>query len=204
MSKKKLELITVARACDWHIPYHDPVVIEVAFKLLKVLKPSVIVIDEVIDWYSLSRFDKDPERILDLQKNLDTTVAYLTRLRKLFPKTRIIMVESNHDKRLKKYLWTNASALSVLRCLDFNDLMGLNKLKIEYKKFFIYKKVLFKHGSIVRQHSGYTARAEMMKEGTSGSSGHTHCLGSHYKTLRGGKYVWVEGVVYVILSKQSI
>jgi len=114
-------------------------------------------------------------------------------LRSLFPNTRIIMVESNHDKRLQKYLNSQASELSVLDCLNLKELMGLDTFNIEYKKFFIFKKVLFKHGNIVRQHSGYTARAEMLKEGTSGSSGHTHRLGSHYKTLRGGKYVWVEG-----------
>jgi len=76
-----------------------------------------------------------------------------------------------------KYLRSKAEELSDLRCMKLKELLELDKFNIEFKKTFTFRKVLFKHGNIVRQHSSYSAKAEMDKEGTSGASGHTHRLG---------------------------
>ena len=189
----KPTLETVVSLCDWHIPYHDPTALELSFKITKTLNPKIIVIHECIDLYSLSKFDKDPARKLQLQDDLDLTIEWLTKLRKMFPKQTIVMVESNHDKRLKKYLQSKAEELCQLRCLRMEELLALDKLNIEFRQDFTFKNILFKHGSIVRKHSGYTAKGELEREGMSGASGHTHRLGVHFKTLRGGKYVWLEG-----------
>lgn len=182
----------IAKLTDWHIPYHDRRALAVAFNFVEATEPGIILIDEVVDFYALSKFCKDPRRKLQLQDELDTAQEILWRLRKRFPNTRIIMVESNHDRRLVKYLSSQAPELAYLRCLDFVHLIGLEGMKIEYMKHFIYKKVLFKHGDIVKKDSGATAKSEFLKEGMSGSSGHTHRSGVFYKTVRGGKYSWVE------------
>ena len=190
---KKVQLDTIVNLPDWHYPYHHKKALPLSFEITKTLKPGTIVIHECIDFYSLSRFDKDPQRKLQLQDDLDGTIEWMAKLRLMFPKQRIIMVESNHDKRLKKYLCSKAEELSQLRCLRMEELLCLEKLRIEYKQFFIFKNILFKHGSIVRKHSAYTAKGELEREGMSGGSGHTHRLGVHFKTLRGGKFVWIEG-----------
>ena len=96
---------------DFHVPYHDEKAIDVALKFVKFLKPYRIVIHELLDWYSLSRFDKDPKRKLDLKKDKNMAVGYLQQIRDMFPETRIIMVKSNHDHRLIKYLRTKAEEL---------------------------------------------------------------------------------------------
>jgi len=177
---------------DFHIPFHDPKAIDVAFQCVKYIKPIRIIVHEVLDWYSLSRFDKDPKRKLNLKADLKQAVALLEQLRGLCPKTRMIMVESNHDKRLRKYLRTKAEELHDLDELKIESLLHLEELSIEYKKSYTFRGVLFKHGSVVRKYSAYTARAELDREGVSGLSGHTHRLGMHFETLRGGKYVWME------------
>jgi len=190
---KKIELETIVRLCDAHIPYHDEKVLNLALNITKSLRPAIVIIDEWIDFYSLSRFDKDPKRKLQLQDDIDLTRHWLAKLRKTMPKVKIIMIESNHDRRLRKYLQSKAEELSGLRCLRLEELLELPKLGIEYRQNFFFRGVLFKHGSIVRNQSGYTAKGEREKEGTSGNSGHTHRMGSHFKTLRGGKYIWTEG-----------
>ena len=177
---------------DFHIPFHDPSAIDVAFQLVKHIEPITIIVHEVLDWYSLSRFDKDPNRKMRLKEDLVEAIVVLQRLRKLCPETRIVMVESNHDKRLIKYLRTKAEELHNLGCLKIESLLHLKDLNIEYRKDYIFRNVLFKHGDVIRKYSGYTARAELDKEGVSGMSGHTHRLAMHYETLRGGKYVWME------------
>ena len=184
---------TVVKLCDFHVPYQSDKTISVALKLCKHIKPKIVVLDEVIDFYSLSKFNKDPKRKTCLQNDLNTTYAVLSKIRKALPETRMVMVESNHDKRLQKYLNSKAEELSQLDCLKFEKLLKLDKLDIEYRKDFFFRGVLFKHGDLIRKHSAYTAKAELEKEGVNGVSGHTHRLSMHFKTLRGGDYVWLEG-----------
>lgn len=182
----------IAKLNDWHIPYHDKRALAVAFNFVEETEPDTIVIDEVVDFYALSKFSKDPKRRLMLQNELDTAQEWLWRLRKRFPNSEIIMLESNHDRRLVKYLSSQAQELAYLRCLNFSHLLGLDGMRVRYENNFIYKKVLFKHGDIVRKDSAMTAKAEFVKEGMAGCSGHTHRAGVFYQTLRGGKYSWVE------------
>lgn len=188
----KEEREIVLRVGDVHYPYHDKRAVNLAFKFAQFLQPKVIILDEWIDFYALSKYNKDPSRKNDLQKDIDGTCVLLTWLRNMCPNTIMIMVESNHDKRLRTYLRTRAEELDNLRCLQFPELLRLNELNIEYRKSFIYKSFLWKHGSIIRKHSGMTAKGELEKEGMSGCSGHSHRLSLFFKTLRGGKFVWVE------------
>jgi hypothetical protein len=188
--KEKRE--TVLTLSDFHAPFEDKKAVSVALKFTEYLKPKIIVVHEVMDFYALSRFDKDPARKLSLQRDLDRGKAILKAIRKSSPGSRIILLESNHSKRLKSYLSSRAEELSCLKCLQIEELLGLKPLRIDFLPSFVFRDVLFKHGSIIRPHSSYTAKAELDKEGMSGVSGHTHRLGMHFKTLRGGKYVWIE------------
>jgi len=179
---------------DWHVPFHDDRALQVAFSLCKHIQPSVIILHELHDFYRLSHFDQDPSRIegRELQNELDQVSVYLKKLRKCCPKSRIYLLESNHLNRLKRYLWRNARALASLRAMEIESLLNLADHHIIFRKDVIIRNFLFKHGSIVRQHSSYTAKGEFLKEGMSGASGHTHRLGQYYATLRGGSYTWLE------------
>jgi hypothetical protein len=177
---------------DWHVPYHDPKALAAAFSFCERVQPQILVVHECHDFYSISRFDKDPERLNSLQDEIDQVTGYFKILRQTCPESRIILLKSNHLDRLRKYLWRQAPALNSLRALKVTTLLELEKSNIEYMDTLCYKDVLFKHGDLVRKDSGMTARAEFGKEGMSGVSGHTHRLASHYRRLRGGEYVWLE------------
>lgn len=191
---KKGRSYDVVRLSDWHVPFHDEDAIEVAFEFCKHLQPKIIVVDELHDFYAISRYDKDPKRKTGehLQSELDTVNGYLAQLRSICPKARIVMLASNHLDRLKKYLWKKAPELNGLDALRLENLIRLKENKIEYHKDFVFRNFLFKHGNIVRKHSSYTAKGEFLDEGMSGMTGHTHRLGQYYVTQRGGKYTWVE------------
>jgi hypothetical protein len=96
---------------------------------------------------------------------------------------------------LIKYKWAKAKELNSLRDLKFQKLLKLDELNIDYisNGRLKFKNTLIKHGDIVRQQSGYTARGEFERSGMSGVSGHTHRLGVHWKTNESGEYVWFEG-----------
>lgn len=187
--EKRFNIVSLT---DWHVPYEDKCVLDLAFKFCEEIKPDIIIVHELHDFYTLSRFHKDPTRKEHLQVEIDLVNKYLKDLRRKCPKSRIILLQSNHLERLRKYLWSVAPALAGLRSLRVEALLELKKLDIEYKEDFLFRGVLFKHGNIVRQDSSYTAKGEFLKEGCSGVSGHTHRLGLYYVTKRGGKFVWVE------------
>ena len=184
---------TLVKLSDWHVPYQDEKAINVSFDFCRKVQPNVIIIDEMMDFYSISKFSRDPKRKLSLQEDLDTTFAYLSKLRKFCPKSKIISVQSNHDARMKKYLRNNAEELSELKILSVPALLRLEELDIQYKENFTFHNVLIKHGDIVRGSSSYSAKGELVKEGVSGVSGHTHRLGISFETKRSGFKFWMEG-----------
>lgn len=182
----------VVRLNDWHVPFHDPAVVELQLKFCKEVQPDIIIIDEWHDFYLVSKYDTNPKRQQSLQDEIDVAGEYLKRLRKDCPKARIILLDSNHLDRLRKYLWSQARALSSLKALEISELLSLGDSKVEFKKDFTYKGVFYKHGTVVRKFSSYTAKGEFEKENMSGVSGHTHRLGVYYHTLRSGEYFWME------------
>ena len=189
---RKEKRFTVLTGTDFHIPFEDHLCIDVWLQFAQYLSPDILILHEVCDFYQLSRFDKDPARVHTLQEDLDKTFELLKRIRKSLPKTRIIMLESNHDIRLQRFLNTRAPELESLRTLRLIKLLQLSELKIEYHKEYMVRGILFKHGGVVRAYSGYTATAELNRTGCSGITGHSHRLSQVYKRLQGGFYTWIE------------
>ncbi len=192
LRKKRETMETVVSLTDWHVPHEDERAVNCALNFCKAIQPDVIVMHEVHDFYDLSRFNQDPARKDTLQDELDGATKYLRRLRKFCPDSRLIMLESNHLDRLRRFLWTEGRPLSSLRALKLESLLELPELDIELREVWHHKGVLFKHGNIVRRHSAYTAKGEFDKEGCAGVTGHTHRLGAFYTRKRGGSYVWIE------------
>lgn len=189
---KKNKKEKVVSLTDWHSPFMDDRVVNLHLAFCKEEQPEIIILHELHDFYAVSKYDKDPSRLHNLQDEIDIVNGYLRKLREYCPNSRMILLNSNHLDRLRKYLWSRAPELHSLRALKLEKLLELDKLKIEFREYFYYKKVLFKHGNVVRKFSGYSARGEFEKEGTSGVSGHTHRLSTYFHRSRGGTYVWVE------------
>lgn len=177
----------VLKMSDFHIPFHDERAIETALQLARHVKPKILVLDEIVDFYSISKYNKDPNRKTALQTDLDTSVGLLSEIRRSLPNTRIVMVESNHDKRLTYYLNSKSEEFKNLRCLKIQSLLNLSELKIEYRRDFVFRGVLFKHGEHVRPDSSYTAKAEYLREGMSGASGHCFSEDTEVLTYDGWK-----------------
>lgn len=181
-------------ASDFHIPFHSVDLLKAFVTFLKDYKPTMIILNgDIVDFYDLSRFDKDPKRIGVLQTELDIAYSVLYMIKASCPDSKLVYVKGNHEDRLKKFLWKNPS-ISSLRDLELERLLRLEDFgNIELVEEYSYQgKVLFTHGDLVRKHSGYSAKAEFEKSLTSGVSGHTHRLGSHYVTTGKGNEFWIE------------
>jgi len=199
--KNKVEVVCIS---DLHYPYQCDKVVDLEIDFCKDQQPSIIVLHELHDFYSISKFDKNPKNIDTLQKEIDMVDVFFTRIRKVCPKSRIILLNSNHLERLKKHLWRNSPALSNLRVLGVESLLELKKHRIEFMETFDYKGIHFKHGDVVRKFAGYTAKAEFENEGVSGVSGHSHKLNLYFQRSRGGDNFWIEGGCGCLLDQEYV
>jgi len=180
---------------DIHAPFQDNRAVRACISFGKWIKPDkIIFMGDVIDFYAISSFNKDPIRALGIQKEIDEAISILKIFRKEFPKVEMDFIRGNHEKRLQSYLWKKASELSGLKNMNVPALLELEKLNIKYHKSGRMKLrgIVIKHGDKVRKHSAYTARGEFSETGLSGLSAHTHRIGMHCRTNEGGRFFWYE------------
>ena len=180
---------------DIHCPYQDKSALRAMYNFMDWWKPQeVIILGDLVDFYAISRFSRDPERVLKLQEELDESVKILNQIREHAGKISIYFLRGNHEDRLKKYLWSKAQELSGLRALRLEELLEFDRLKIHYedKNQIRYGCVIIKHGTLIRKFAGYTAKGEFEKNGMSGVSGHSHRLAQYRHTNEADSYIWTE------------
>lgn len=203
MSKKSSSVIQMRRVetersvylSDWHVPYHDKTAIELVFNFLRWFKPhTIFLVGDFLDFYQISRFSKDPERLLELQQDLNIAKGILRRIRKDHQKARIVYMDGNHEHRLTTYLWQHPE-ISTLDKLKLPELLELPESKIEHHNYHEQLKwygLLVEHGDRVSKHSAYTAKSMVEARGVSGISGHSHRLATHFRYDNSGMKLWAE------------
>lgn len=196
----RLELIGNKRVLiinDLHIPYQDIFTVALILRVIKDCKPDVIILNgDIADFYQISRFNKDPRTIKELQNDLNDVRQFLRQVREAAPRAQLIYCEGNHEDRLRNFLWSKSPELSSLDCLQLVELLGLRIFNIDFVPYNAIIKVndVFKieHGDCVSKHSGWTAKAMYEKRGGCGIVGHSHRMGSHLKTSDGDTKGWFE------------
>ena len=184
---------------DQHIPYLDPVAHDLTLQLIKTIQPDYIdILGDLIDCWQISKFNTDPNRKEDVQQDIDEGQKYLKEIRELAPKATIELHYGNHLDRLRKYIWRKGRELACIRSLDFKFLLGLKELNINTVEdetgYTVRGNLCLTHGTIVSQDSGMTARRMLRKYGLSVIHGHTHRMGSIFKTdLLGYRGAWENG-----------
>ena len=143
----------------------------------------------MLDFYSLSKFNKDPRRALDIQKDLDKLHKLFKLLREILPNAKIFYIKGNHEARLKTYKWSKAPELAYLRCLTPEALLGLDEFDIKWvDKYWKFGKLYFMHGSKLSKHSGASAQKNRDDYGTNCIVGHSHRTGKSNLTNLGGNF----------------
>lgn len=167
---------------DIHFPYQDDKALKAVYKFLEQHPVDTIILNgDILDFYDVSSFDKDPDRINSLQKEIDMSNKFFSQLRKRHS-GRIIFIGGNHDlDRLERYLKKHPELYS-LNALKIDRILNLDEYNIEFHRDeFRLGSLKIIHGDIVRKYSGYTARAELEKHDTSGISG--HCFSADVEVL---------------------
>lgn len=191
---------------DTHFPFADQRAIGVVQAVSVDHRPDVLVhMGDLLDCYTLSRWDKNPERKETLQDEINQARLHLAQMRDLHPNARFIYLEGNHEDRLRRILWNLEGPAAVLaqltafkKHITWPSLLGLADLHIEFVPYAeqsrrtVLPKFILKHGTLVRGRSAYTANGEWSKYGKSGASGHTHRLGAFFHRDHNGNHGWME------------
>jgi predicted phosphodiesterase len=170
---------------DIHFPYADLKALNAAVKYLIDWKPSCIVLNgDIIDFYQASNFQRDP-RQRGLKYEIDVTRDFLSQLRKLFPKTRIIYKAGNHEERYERAILQRLPEFLDLEWTKLEVALGLNEHKIE----LVDNKRLIKAGHLNIAHGhefskGFiapvnVARGFYMRAKTNVIGGHHHRTSEH-------------------------
>jgi UDP-2,3-diacylglucosamine pyrophosphatase LpxH len=168
---------------DLHVPYHDRVALGAVRQFVRELEPTHVYLSgDLLDFYALSSFNRDPRRITGLQEEIDEIRVVLDGLQKDASGAEFAWLDGNHEYRLTRYMRARAPELSSLRALDLQDLLKLEDRGIQY---YHYGSDVY-HGSLRIEHGDcapqYAAAKMVRTRLCSGVSGHTHRQGVAYLT----------------------
>lgn len=184
---KKPETILVVP--DIHIPFEYPNAVEAYLCWGASMKPDrVVFIGDVIDAYTISRFDKNPGRKDSLQKEVNKAQELLAATSVLFS-CPIHYMEGNHEDRLRKFLWSKAPHLADIRGLTIPELLCLEEWGIQWHDALDPLRiggVTFMHANRIRKHAGMTALAISDEREQSIVCGHSHRQGFAWRTSAAG------------------
>ncbi len=175
---------------DVHVPYHDKTAIALACKVLAWWKPDTLIYNgDLLDFYDLSRYDKNPGRQYRLQDEIDLfhtdVVAPINHA--VGKKCRKVFLPGNHEARLQKFLMAHPELFS-LRDLELRNVLKLTNYDIEYAAYSVqFGDVLeVSHGTRVNKWAGMSAKAEqeLRRYSMSTITGHVHRSGT-FKTKVG-------------------
>lgn len=134
MAKKAVMYENAVVISDIHFPYHDEKALQLTLKIIKAYQPDIIFINgDVMDFYSISKFSKNPLRILTnteimelsqqidgsgnvvlqsaLQREFDLAFDMLSTIRRQNKNASIYFIDGNHEFRLAKYMFDNGAEL---------------------------------------------------------------------------------------------
>jgi hypothetical protein len=191
---------------DTHAGFHDQSALDVVYGVIKDVQPHrVIHLGDLVDCYTISKYEKDPNRLTRLQDEIDMARTILHQVAQLAPDAERYLLEGNHEDRLRRLIWDlPGTAKEIARLRSFGDAMTWPKLlDLEGSGFdflpcagqsrrSILPMIITKHGNVVRKWSGMSAKGEWERYGQSGISGHVHRLGRFYTSDRNGAHTWTE------------
>ncbi|MFA5406989.1 MAG: metallophosphoesterase [Candidatus Nanoarchaeia archaeon] len=207
INKKNIRAIVTG---DYHTPFVDYEALTKMLSFTAQYKPDIFFINgDFMDMYTISDFEKNPDRVNSLSKDLVLGKKILTKIRDIVgPKCKIIYLEGNHSNRLQKFLWRNKE-FKDLGILTVPKLLDLDSLNIEFvpcsrdywrsqSGHYNLPNLIITHGdsrlngAATSKYSGYSAKNTMYSLNSNVIIGHCHRLAQVYVTTPRGTMVGLE------------
>lgn len=180
---------------DIHVPYHNEKALEIALKHGDKYEPDNILLNgDTIDFYSISRWEKDPE-VRNLAREIERTRQLVYHIRGRFPKARLIWKNGNHEDRWEAFLWNKAPEL--IGCSDFEMRKVLRLDENGFDLVHSKQKIKAgKHLTIIHGHEVFgahnpvnPARTICAKLKVCAIKGHNHQTSEHTERTADDKYI---------------
>ena len=170
----------IACLFDIHLPFHDLDTINEVIERQN--EYDVLVIQEVFDFYALSKFTKTKELLAAQEQEM--WFQFADHLKKHLPTHRIIFQQGNHDERYKIYLWQSAQAVANMVGMSFREIMDFEGFDIELipeRNLLKYRSLFIGHGHELGVRSGGVnpARTFFLKTNGNFIGGHLHKTSEH-------------------------
>jgi predicted phosphodiesterase len=177
---------------DIHLPYHSYEANQVTIEFMVKNKVDAIILNgDIIDFYGLSRYEKDP-RMRSVKEELDATKEYLDALIK-HTKARLFWKNGNHDERFERWMMAKAPELLGIKAVELDSLLDLGTKGIDY----ITGKRAIKLGGLnvfhghelnIKSATVSPARTLYLKAKVSSVMGHLHNP-SHHSAVRADGHI---------------
>jgi predicted phosphodiesterase len=178
---------------DFHIPYQNDKYVKLWFQVMKWFKPDVVdYLGDIDDQSCFSRFsDGTPDELLNRVSTYSEDVrALYAKTREMRPDSELFVALGNHDIRVFDYIDKKAPAFKDM--VTPESMWGLDSLGYSYIHYgdlpkHRYGDIYVHHGVSISKHSAESVRNDVNEFGVSIMRGHSHRLGSYFKTheLRG-------------------
>ncbi len=194
---QRSEELTIV-AGDAQIPFHDERAMELFLaEVLREQPDNIVLVGDMIDLPSLSRFQQRPEWVGQTQSAIDTYHMFLAKTRANAPHAKIFVIHGNHEQRLDNYIQNNAAEVLGLRranmpqelaVLSIQSLVRYADLGIEsidgYPNgtLWMHENLKFVHGTNVAK-GGSNAAKYLREERETTVYGHTHRMELAYRTF---------------------
>ncbi len=197
---------------DYHAQYLDEVAFVKMLSFAKKYKPNIFVINgDLVDYYSISKFDKNPNRKTTLYEEILIARKILKTIRKTVGnKCKIYWLQGNHEIRLINYLRSHNEILSfpffgtdrlfeldkhnvklITASADYDkDVSEIGHLKIS--NMFIMHGDNRLNGATTSRYSGYSASNTVRNLMCNVILGHSHRAGKIYHTTPYSSFVGME------------
>lgn len=185
---------------DTHIPFEDQRAYSLMLKVFKYIHRKyglacITLLGDYIDLYGLSFYEKDPSfgDLADLyDREIECANKRLDELDSLFPESKKLYIEGNHEFRFKKYFKLNGGPLRRRLTVPKELKLG-ERPKWTWVPYHKHQAVQILGSPLWARHEPFGTAQPMKQAEKSGDSfiyGHTHQIGEgHYTTKLTGREV---------------
>lgn len=184
-------------------PFHDEAAMDVALQIVEYLAKNdrvdeILNLGDFLDLPAQGRFEQEPAFAFTTQHAIDRGYKFLQEQRAASgSNTKIVLIEGNHDRRMEKFIVSNAASAFGLKRADTDELpvmsipylLRLDELKVEYidaypaGAFWLNDKLRAVHGTKVRSNGSTAAAYTNADPHISTIFGHVHRQELQSKTV---------------------
>jgi predicted phosphodiesterase len=191
------EQLTIAIP-DAQIPFHDERALKLAHLAVRELMPdNIVLLGDMIDFPTLSRFEQRPEWSGQVQDSLDKTHAMLAQFRADAPDSNMYYLFGNHEQRLQKHMIKNnaellgikrANASKELGVMTLEFLLRMGELEVEavggypHGELWLEDHTVFVHGTIAKPNQSTSIEYLKLNPYVNTVHGHSHRAEIQWRT----------------------